>query len=464
MTRTDAREEALANLRLAVPIVAGQLGTMAMGLVDTAIVGRVGEEALAGVALGNNLVVSLTLPAAGLLFALEPIVAQALGAGDRSRARAALRVGLKAAVLLAVPLTILCFASLRLLELFEVDPRVIPDARAYLVARLPSVLPFFVFMAGKTYQQAAARPRYAVEAVVIANVVHAVAGWIAVLGDAGLVRLGLPAVGLPAYGAAGAGIATSLSSVVLAAWVVIVRSRVPRGAPDALDVGERDDGALDRPLGTTLVRVGAPIGFQLFAEVGIFSLVGLLMGRLGGRATAAHQIALGLASFSFMGALGIAQATSVRVGLAIGEGRPPRRAGAIGLALGIVVMGLWAIVFASAPRALARVFTPEAPVLDAAEDLLRIAAIFQLADGAQVVSAGALRGAADTRFPMIANVVAHWGFGLPLAWWLGFHLHWGARGLWFGLTAGLVVIALALTVRFFVLTRGAIASLDRAGM
>jgi MATE family multidrug resistance protein len=162
-----------------------------------------------------------------------------------------------------------------------------------------------------------------------------------------------------------------------------------------------------------------------------------------------------------MGALGIAQATSVRVGTHIGggDGEGARRAGWIGIALGVSVMGVWAIAFATMPRLLARAFTPETAVIETAASLIQIAAFFQLADGAQVVSAGALRGAADTRFPLVANVLVHWGVGLPLAWTFGFTLAWGARGLWFGLTAGLFLIAISLVSRFRVVSRRPLARL-----
>jgi len=437
---TPLREEVRANLRLALPIVAAQLGTMAMGLVDTAIVGRVGERALAGVALGNTLVFAVAMPALGVFMALEPIAAQALGAGEYARARAGNRAGLRLAVLLSIPVAMIAYASLALLPLLRVDPTAIPDARAYLIARLPSLLPFFVYMSAKTYQQAAGRTRAAVEAVIVANVVHAVVGWFAVHGA--------PSIGLRAFGAAGAGIATSVSSVLLALWML-------RAGERSLDV-ERDE---QRAIEKKLLRLGLPIGLQLGAEVGIFSLVALLMGRIGGRAAAAHQIAINLASLSFMGALGIAQATSVRVGTAIGSGSTPdaRRAGYAGIALGVSIMAFWAILFAIAPSLLARAFTPEQPIIDVAATLIRIAALFQLADGAQVVAAGALRGAADTRWPLALNVVVHWGVGLPIGWALAFRFGVGAPGLWLGLTAGLVVISGSLVARFAILTRRAIA-------
>lgn len=454
---SELRLEIRENLRLALPIALGQLGMMAMGIVDTALVGRVSEEALAGVSLGNNLVFAMAMPAIGVLMAIEPVASQALGAGEPARARASLRSGIALAVLMSIPVSLFALASLALLPVLKVDPAAIPGARSYLLARLPSLLPYFLFMAAKTYQQAAQRPRAAVEAVVIANVVHAIVGYVAVFGDAGLQKIGLPGIGLRGFGGAGAGIATTVSSVIMAGWVLAIRGRVPAGAPDAL----RDD---QEPLSAAsvtpkLLRIGVPIGLQVAAEAGIFCLVGVLMGRLGGRSVAAHQIAIGLASVSFMGALGIAQATSVRVGTAVGAGDQDgaRRAGFIGIALGISVMVAWALTFALAARPLARVFTPEIGVIDVAASLIRIAALFQLADGAQVVSAGALRGVADTRFPLVANVLVHWGIGLPLAWLFGFTFGRGAPGLWYGLTAGLFVIALSLVARFRVVAHRSMA-------
>jgi multidrug resistance protein, MATE family len=412
---------------------------MAMGLVDTAIVGRVGEKALAGVALGNTLVMGIMIPAFGVFMALEPVASQAIGAGDHQQAHAAERAGLRIACLIAAPVALIAFLGLGLLPLLKVDAAAQPDARAYLLARLPSILPYFLYIAKKTYEQAANRTRAALEAVIIANVVHAVVGYFAVFGVAGI----------RGFGAAGAGVATSFSSVLLAAWILL-RSPRPEPAPRELVAS----------IQKKLFRLGLPIGMQLGAEVGVFTLVALLMGRIGGRAAAAHQIAINLASFSFMGALGVAQATSVRVGTAIGEGSTERarRAGGVGIVLGIGMMAFWAGLFAVIPSLLARVFTPEQPVIEVAATLIRIAALFQLADGAQVVAAGALRGAAeaDTRWPLVLNVLVHWGFGLPIGFWLAFHSGLGAAGLWFGLTAGLTVIAALLIVRFSILTRRAL--------
>jgi MATE family multidrug resistance protein len=457
--RSALRAEVSSITRLALPIVLTQLGTMAMGLVDSMIVGRVGEQALASVSIGHTVSLAIAMPAFGICMAIEPLASQAAGAGDAMRARLAWREGARLSVMLSLPVMLLTWATLGLLPLLKVDPSIVPDARAYVFARLPSVLPLLLYIAAKTYQQALLRPRAAVEAAVVANVVHVAVGWAFVFGDAGLVRLGLPRLGIPALGAAGAGFATTASHIVMVAWLLGPRGRPPKGALD--EARTPLPRGVDRATIGKILRIGTPIGLQLAAEVGIFSLVGLLMGSLGKRAVASHQIAINLASLSFMGALGIAQATSVRVGLAVGEQRHggPRHAGFVGIALGICAMAGWALLFAFAPALLARAFTPETPVIEAAADLLRIAAVFQLADGTQVVSAGALRGAGDTRWPLVANLIVHWALVFPVAWLLAFRLGYGARGLWYALTLGLVVIAAALAGRFWWITKREIRAL-----
>jgi len=195
-------------------------------------------------------------------------------------------------------------------------------------------------------------------------------------------------------------------------------------------------------------------------EVGVFAAVSLLIGRLGPTPTAAHQIALGLASFTFMGVLGISGATSVRVGRAIGarEEGGPRRAGLVGVGLGAAYMACWGLIFVLTPLPLARLFSPDAAVLDVAVTLIRVAAAFQIFDGIQGVASGALRGAADTRFASWVNVACHWGVGLPSAVFFGVILGQGAVGFWWGLSLGLLVVSAALFLRFWRISSRAIAA------
>ena len=270
-----------------------------------------------------------------------------------------------------------------------------------------------------------------------------------VRGDEPLVALGLAPLGLPRLGAFGAGLASTVSSLVLVAWSFVAAFRIR-----PLMTAEEPREPL--PIGK-VIRLGMPVGLQVLAEIGVFSFVSVIAGRLGKVPVSAHQIAIGLSSFTFMGALGIGGATAVRVGHAVGEGRSTRASGLIGIGIGAVFMLACAAVFLLARRVLVGVFTEDVATAELAASLLEVAAAFQLFDGVQAVAAGALRGAGDMRFSFAINVAAHWLVGLPLSLYLGFVLGWGARGLWWGLMAGLAVVAIALLLRFVSLSKRSIA-------
>jgi MATE family multidrug resistance protein len=210
-----------------------------------------------------------------------------------------------------------------------------------------------------------------------------------------------------------------------------------------------------------LIRVGLPIGFQMLTEMGVFAVASLLLGRLGASVAAAHQIALGLCSFTFMAVIGMGAATAVRVGRAIGAGSQigARRAGLTGIALtGLYMLGC-ALMFLAIPRPLAALFTPQEPVIDIAVSLLFVGAAFQIADGVQGAGAGALRGAGDSKFASWANVVCHWFIGLPVGCICCFTLGMGARGMWWGLSTGLFVVAAVTVIRFVKLSSKQITAL-----
>ncbi|MEO7328803.1 MAG: MATE family efflux transporter [Minicystis sp.] len=442
----DRRQDIRETLQLALPIAFSQVALMTMGLVDAALVGRISETELAAVAVGNSLVFAMCCPGMGVTMAVEPLASQAVGGGDVPRAWTSLRAGIVACLLLSIPTMLLAYGSTLLLEPLGVDPAIIPAARRFVLARLPGIPAWLLFMAAKAYLEARGLTRPLLLGGWFANVLNFFAASLLVFGDRALLRVGLPAIGLPVLGSLGAGLGTSLSNVLLALFALVACWRArPEGA--SLIRGQRQE---LRATTRKLLRVGLPIGLQLLTEVGVFALVSLLAGRLGARTVAAHQIALGLASTTFMGVLGIGAATAVRVGRAIGaeDERGPRRAGLIGLGLVVIYMSACALGFILFARPLARIFTPDPAVLELSVSLLRIAAIFQLADGIQGVAGGALRGAADTRFASWANVVCHWCIGLPLALLFGFQMGRGAVGLWWGLSAGLGVVAIVLTLRF----------------
>jgi MATE family multidrug resistance protein len=410
--------------------------------VEVGVLGRSPPEQLGGAAIGRSLsFVGMSL-GLGIAAALEPLAAQAVGAREPRTAWSAFTATLAAGTLVAIPSGIAEVASTWLLGPLGVAPELVMPARAFAIAQAPSLALATAFFAAKTYLQAHGKTSPAVIAAVIANVVNFFACGLLVLGDDALTRAGLPALGLPALGALGAGIANTIANVVLAVAVLVPAWRLRPDPPVTRTVTLR-----------TVLRLGTPVGLQLLAEIGVFAFVSVLAGRLGTVAVSAHQIAIGLASFTFMGALGISGATAIRVGHAVGEGRSPMRAGLTGIALGAAFMTVCGIFFVSMPGALVGAFTEDHAIATLGARLLVIAAAFQLFDGVQGVAAGALRGAGDVRFPFVANLGAHWFVGLPLALLLAFHMGWGTPGLWYGLLVGLAVVAILLAWRFVAVAR-----------
>jgi MATE family multidrug resistance protein len=437
--------ELRALLRLAIPMAIAQFGIIALSLVDTAAIGRTSVDDLAGAGIGRSIGFATMVVGIGVGAGLEPLAAQAIGAGEHGRAWQGFVTNLRATLLLWFPLMAAAFAVTLALPALGLDAAVVSRVRLYLVGQSPGFAVMLALVSAKTFLQTHGRTTPALVGTLVANVVNFPVSNLLVRGDGALAAVGLRPRGLPALGALGGGIAFSVSMVVMLAFVAVV----------TIEYRPEDASAPPIPLATAY-RLGIPPGLQMFVEVGAFSVVALLSGALGPTVASAHHIAIGLATFTFMAAMGVSGATSVRVAYAIGAGTSPRRPGIVGIVLGGVIMTFSAAGFIAAPHALMRVFTADDRVIGIGTNLLRIAAAFQIFDGVQAVATGALRGAGDVRFPFVANVFAHWLIGFPAAMVLGFTLHFGARGLWWGLTAGLVFVSVSLSTRFWIITRTAI--------
>jgi MATE family, multidrug efflux pump len=416
-----------------------------MGVVDTAVVGRAGAIPLAGVGLGNVLFMALGVLGMGVMHGLDPLVSQALGAGDAARARRLLWQGLWLAGLLAAALALPFAVAPSLLVPLGIEPAVAREAGHYLLWRLPG-LPFFLaFFGARAYLQGLGSVRPMVWATAIANLANVPADVLLVFGGAALPAWAWPLRAVPAMGAAGAAMATSLVSALQLAILARAIAAVPLPS-GAGPVPRRPD----PPALRAALRVGLPIGLHMGAEVGIFALVGFLAARLGALPLAAHQLAISVASLTFTVAVGFGNAGSVRVGWAVG-GRDrdgARRAGLAAFGAGAAFMSLSALVFFLFPGAVARAMSDDPAVVAAATPLLRVAAVFQISDGIQGVGAGVLRGAGETRFTFLANLAGHWGLGFPAAILLGFAAGGGVTGLWWGFVLGLSAVGAALFARF----------------
>jgi MATE family multidrug resistance protein len=379
------------------------------------------------------------------------LVSQAIGAGDAPRARAVLWQAVWIALLSSLPAMLLMVFAGAFIEHIGIDIETSKSAYGFVLGRLFGVVPFLVFMAGRTYLQAIDQSGAAVWAYLWTNVANLIGNVVLIYGDPGLERLGLPAIGLPPLGVFGSGLSSTIASFVTLG--VIYRAIMKHGGRPVKEDFRRDLETMRR-----IVRLGWPIAMHLLAEVGAFSLAGIFAGWLGPQALAGHQVALGLASMSFVFALGVANATAVRVGLAVGRSDSPavRRAGFAGLVAGAMMMSVSILLFAFAPGFCARILTDKPDVIEATIPLLRIAAIFQLADSTQVIAAGALRGTGDTHTTQIVNMIGHYLIGLPLALILAFGFHLGAPGIWWGLTAALFGVSITLVIKFVRVSRGEI--------
>lgn len=436
------RTEAGKLLRLAGPLIVGQLAGVLMTFVDTVMAGRLSAEALASVAAGAAVWHTIMLAGLGILLAVSPSVAQLDGAGRRHEIAPLVRQSLWIAAGLTALTIALYLGAEPLLLALDVDPSLHPTILGYLQALLWGAPAMYAFLTLRFLCEGMEISRPIMYFGFIGLGVNVIANYGLIYGK----------WGLPALGAVGCGYATSAVWWTEVIGLAIYIARDPKLG--SLGIFDRFAWPDPRVL-AQLLRLGLPIGFSFFAEVSMFAGVALLMGSISTVAVAGHQIAINIASTTFMVPLGIALATTVRVGNALGRQDlvGARRAGWIGILLALAAQVVSALFLVTFPRAIASIYTADPEVIAIAVQLLFLAAIFQVSDGLQVSSAGALRGAKDTRGPMVVTVVAYWLVGLPFGYWLCFHRDLGPRGLWLGIVGGLSVAGVLLAIRFHHLTR-----------
>ncbi len=421
------REETRVLAGLAVPVAATQIGMMLMGVVDMMMIGPLGAEALAAASVGNALYLVVAIFALGVVMALDALIAQAHGAQQYDRAGDLLWQGMWLAGLLGCAVTAFFLTGRWMFDALGQMPVVAGLAADYVGPRALGAIAFLGFAACRGFLNGYGHMRPVMVIAVIANVVNVAADWALIYGH----------FGAPELGIAGAGYATAIVR-----WFMLGAVIVAVASPTYRDVTLRFRGPNADDLKRVL-DIGAPIGGHQAAEMAVFSAAAVMAGWLGAVPQAAHHIAMTLAALAYHVPVGVSIATSVRVGQAIGQGRPDDAAlaGRVGLGLGAVFMVLGAAVFIAIPGPLTDAFSPTPDVRALAIELLFVAAVFQVSDGIQVVAGGALRGAGDTRSSFWANVLAHWLVGLPLGAALAFWAGMGVHGLWWGLTASLTVAA-----------------------
>lgn len=440
--RARYARETRATVKLALPLIAGQLSSIGMNAVDVILAGHYNAHTLASVAVGANVWLLALVCAIGVMMALPPSVAHLDGAGAKHEIGPLFRQ----ALMLAATLGVLLWLGVRhagpLLHLLGVDPELLPDVQAFLHALswgAPAVC-FYYSLRGLSEGMSWTRPTM----------------FFGFTGLCALAPLGYVLIygkfGLPALGAQGSGIANAIVLwLQVAAFATYVRLSPRYRELHLFARFERPD---FRAI-SGLLHIGVPMGVTLLMEAGMFSIAALLISRFGTVAAAAHQIAINFASITFMVPLGLALAITVRVGNAAGRNDPVgvRYAGLSGIALTLVTQCVASGLMLGLPHWIARSYTDTPAVVALAAHLLILAGAFQFADGIQVASNGALRGLKDTRVPMFMTVLAYWGIGMPVGYALAFHAGWRTPGMWIGLSAGLYAAALLLGTRFTRLAR-----------
>lgn len=441
---TPWRDEVRAMLALSWPMILTNLGQTAMNATDVMMMGRLGPNTLAAGALGSNLYFAPLIFGLGLMLATSPMIATELGRKRHSvrDIRRTVRQGLWLAILVCIPIWIVLWNTEAILVWMGQEPALARDAAIYMRWLQWAVLPFYGYIVLRSFISALERPAWALAIVFFAVAFNVLANWCLMFGN----------LGFPAYGIAGAGMATTISSVLMFAGLAVVVSVERRFRRYRL-FGRF--WRADWPRFMALLRLGLPIAGILAFEVTIFNAAALLMGLIDAASLAAHAIAIQIASISFMVPLGLNQAVTVRVGLAYGANNPEgiSRAGWTAYAIGVGSMALMGLIMILWPHVLISAFIDldnpaNAVVIGLAVSFLAFAALFQVVDGAQAVAAGMLRGLHDTKVPMILAAIGYWGVGLPLGVLLAFRFGLAGNGIWIGLSAGLAVVAVLLLQRW----------------
>ncbi len=439
---TDFKKHFRINLKLAYPVMLSHLGQMTVGVADNVMVGRVGKESLAAASLANSIFMIFLVLGIGMSLAITPQAAKADGEKNNPLLTEILKHGLLVNVIFGILLTVAILLGRDLIWYLNQPEMVVKLALPYLGIIALSLIPFMIFQAFRQFIEGLGYTRQAMYVTITANIINIVLNYIFIFGKLGMEPMGL-------YGA---GLATMISRVIMAILLglFVLFDRRFSKFWKVFTVGN-----FSFPLIRENLRLGIPMAFQLIFEVSTFSIAAIMIGWIGATPLAAHQIALNLASISYMVALGIASASTIRVGNQLGKKdyHTLRNAAMTSLAMATMFMATTAILFFAGRYWLPELYIGDADVQSMAATLLVVAALFQLSDGIQVVMLGSLRGMADVRIPTIITLLAYWGIGLPLGYVLAFILDMGAVGVWIGLWAGLSLAAAMLFIRFDRLTK-----------
>ena len=434
---TDIKQHIKETLKLAYPVIIGQLGHMMLGVVDSIMVGRLGAVPLAAASLVNGLILLVIVLGIGMSVALTPLVAIAKGSENHDQCGIILRQGLLVNLVFSVLLVFVVYFFAHIIHYLNQPYEVAVYAESYLKILSFSIIPFMMFQTYKQFIEGLSFTKPAMIILILANIVNAFGNWVLIYGNLGMPRLELD----------GAGYSTLLTRIFI---VIAIFAYVT----SAKQFKQYDPTLRFRSINWVVIRkiidLGIPGGFQMFFEVGGFAFAAVMIGWIGANELAAHQIAINLASITFMVGLGISIAVTIRIGNYLGKKdlEGIKSAGYSALFIIATIMGSFGIMFIILRNFLPTLYIDDPVVIEIASSLIIIAAIFQVVDGLQVVGIGILRGLTDLKAPMVIAFFAYWVIGLPSAYLLGFTFKFGVEGVWINFVIGLSIAAIFFIRRF----------------
>ncbi|MBT3487948.1 MAG: MATE family efflux transporter [Desulfobacula sp.] len=431
------KNEIKKTLVLSLPIVVGQLGQMLMSVVDNIMVGKVGTQALAASSLANAIFMLIMVVGFGVTMAVTPLTAIAYGRGRDEECGIVLRQGILLNLFFGILLCGITLVLSECIQFLNQPLEIVDSASLYMKVLGLSMLPLMLFQSFRQFAEGVSFLKPAMIITLLANLVNILANWIFIYGNLGVAPLGLT----------GAGIATISSRTFMAITLMIIirkSSKMKRFDPTF------NYRKIDFPMMRRLLAIGIPAGFQYFFEVSAFAASSIMVGWMGTVALAAHQVALNLASISFMVAMGISSAATIRVSTAVGKRdiHGTRLAGFTAAALCAGFMASAGLVFIGFRFFLPTLYISEKEVIDISASLLVIVAFFQISDGTQAVGLGILRGITDMKIPTLITLAAYWLMGLPSGYYMAFKLDMGIYGIWYGLLVSLSISGIFMMLRF----------------
>jgi MATE family multidrug resistance protein len=436
------KEHFKVTFTLAFPVMISQLGQVSVGVADSMMVGRLGALPLAASSLANSIFFVILMFGLGISMGITPLVSIAEGKGKAKRISNLFGHSLWVNLITAVALTGVVLGLSKGLHFLGQPEEVVVLTIPYLLVITASLFPFMIFQTFKQFAEGLSQTKQAMYITIFCNIVNVFLNWVLIWGMFGAPELGLM----------GAGWATLISRILMPIMMGYYILRSKRYSIYSLSLKLKK---VSVPMVSRILNIGIPTGFQYIFEVSAFSAAAIMMGWIGVNALAGHQIALNLASISYMMAAGLSTAGMIRVSNLIGRGdlKGMREAGMVVFGMVLIFMFSAAMIFVIFRMFLPTLYIDDPEVVSMAASLLIIAALFQLSDGAQVAGLGVLRGMEDVKVPTLVTLFAYWVLGLPLGYFLAFELGMAEKGIWYGLLIGLSITAVVLFYRFHALSK-----------